>query len=240
MTTYFISDIHLHAKSEWQAKMLQNFLQTYGSKADAIYIVGDFFSMWLGDDLKEPYSQEISKALQEISAKNIPIYFMRGNRDCMLGQSFCKQSACTLLPDPYVINLYGQKILLTHGDQLCTLDLDYIKFRKLVQHPLTRIIFLALPAFLRKKLALWVKSKNRGSPKNPALYDVEQKTVDAWLVAHDVNMMIHGHTHRPAIHKHDQKTRIVLGDWEPASAKILAFDAQSYELIDLVTASATN
>lgn len=234
MYTYFISDLHLHANSKIQTELLLAFLGTQGMQADAIYILGDFFAMWLGDDLNEPYIQTVQRALQDISKQNIPLYFMRGNRDFLISDKFCRASTCNMLPDPCTIELYGQKILLTHGDQLCTLDLEYQKFRKFVQHRFTRKLFLSLPGWLRKKLALWVKGRTRGSPKDPATYDVAQATVDAWFAKHAVNTMIHGHTHRPAIHKHGANTRIVLGDWEPNSAKILAFAADHYQLIDLV------
>src|SRR5581483_11694594 len=117
MTTYFISDIHLNAATKAQETMLMNFLRTYGPQADAIYILVDLFAIWLGDHLNEPYSLTLIATLRELSDQGVPLYFMHGNRDFLVGQKFCTISGCTLLPDPCKINLYGQEVLLTHGDQ---------------------------------------------------------------------------------------------------------------------------
>lgn len=127
--TYFISDIHLHANSKEQATMLHNFLTTHALNADAIYILGDLFAIWLGDDIREPYSEELISALRDLVQANVPVYFMHGNRDFLVGRKFCQASGCKLLKDPCKINLYGQEILLTHGDQLCTLDVRYQKLQ---------------------------------------------------------------------------------------------------------------
>lgn len=235
MSTYFISDIHLHANSTTQQKMLIDFLRSKGPTADAIYILGDLFAIWLGDDLNEPYSQELTATLKELSVQNVPLFFMRGNRDFLVGEKFARESGCKLLADPYKIDLYGREILLTHGDLLCTLDLNYQKFRRLVQNPFTKHVFLLLPTILRKKLGLWVKRKANRAPQNPAAYDVAPDTVDEWFSKHAVHTIIHGHTHRPAIHEKTNNKRYVLGDWTATSAKILICEPDNYWLQDLAT-----
>jgi UDP-2,3-diacylglucosamine hydrolase len=233
MVTYFISDIHLDANSAAQSKLLLNFLATEARQADALYILGDLFAIWLGDDLHEPYSDQLINALQELSAHNVPIYFLRGNRDFLIGDQFCRTAKCQLLPEQLIVNLYGQNVLLTHGDLLCTADKDYQRFRKIVQHPILNKFFLGLPIKWRKKLGMWIKSKSKRAPKNPAVYDVELSTVADWFTLNNVHLMIHGHTHKPAIHNYGTNTRIVLGDWTAKSAQILAFSSAGFELKDL-------
>lgn len=233
MSTYFISDIHLHSNSTAQQKMLLDFLRSKGPSADAIYILGDLFAIWLGDDLNEPYSQELVTTLKQLSIQNIPLFFMRGNRDFLVGEKFCRDSGCKLLTDPYKINLYGREVLLTHGDLLCTLDHSYQKFRKIVQNPILKNIFLFLPTPLRKRLGMWVKSKANRAPQNPAAYDVAPHAVDEWFSKYAVSTMIHGHTHRPAIHEAANNKRYVLGDWTTNSAKILICEPDNCWLQDL-------
>lgn len=235
MATYFISDIHLHSEAKQQRQLLLNFLQTRGPSADAIYILGDLFAIWLGDDLNEPYSQELITSLRRLAAIKIPLYFMRGNRDFLVGNKFCDSAGCKLLDDPCRIKLYGQEVLLTHGDQLCTLDHSYQKFRKIVQNPILKNFFLCLPTKLRKKLGMWIKSKAKRAPQNPSAYDVAPATVNAWFSRFSVQTMIHGHTHKPAKHEQNKLRRFVLGDWTAQSAKILVCTPNEYVLEDLIS-----
>ncbi len=239
MTTYFISDIHLHAGSSANSKLLLNFLGTKGPTADAIYILGDLFAVWFGDDLAATYIDELKHALSKLATLNIPLYIMHGNRDFLLGDKFCQAAGCKLLADPCVINLYNNKILLTHGDLLCTQDSKYQKFRKFVQNPIIKFLFLSLPKWLRLKIGAWVQSKsvrnnNYSAKINPAILDVTPSEVITWLEKYQVNFMIHGHTHKPAIHTLNNTTRVVLGDWTNSSAKILAISAQDFKLVDLI------
>lgn len=231
MTTYFISDLHLHVAGPQNCKLFLEFLHTKAQHADALYILGDLFALWLGDDVELPKFPQVMDALKKISDRGIPVYFMHGNRDFLIGSQFAKATGCKILPDPYVINLYDQKILLTHGDQLCTLDHGYQRFRKFVQNSIIKRLFLSIPTTFRIKLGHWVKSKaNRlGSNKQPALYDVNPQTVTKWLKQFDTPIMIHGHTHKPEV----AHNRIVLGDWTNESAKILSFTAHDFSLIDL-------
>lgn len=236
MTTYFLSDIHLHAAAPENSQLLLNFLQTSAQHADAIYILGDLFALWLGDDLEAPYADDIILALKQLTAKNIPVYFMHGNRDFLIGQKFCAKTGCVLLNDPTVINLYGQQVLLTHGDLLCTRDTKYQNFRKFVQNPVIKYLFLALPKFLRSKIGTWVKQQAKNTVKinDPSIYDVNPDTVKTWAEKYFTTLIIHGHTHKPAVHEDAKFTRIVLGDWSTDSAQIAEADRKNVRLVDLV------
>lgn len=235
MTTYFISDIHLHASSEIQSELLLNFLNTHGPTADAIYILGDLFALWLGDDLHEPYSLPLITALQALTYKGIPLYFMRGNRDFLVSSKFCNLTGCKLLPDPCKIDLYGTPVLVSHGDLMCTADVGYQRFRSIVQNTIVKKIFLQLPIKIRKKLANWIKVRahNKKAPI-AAIYDVVPESAEQWFKRYGVEVIIHGHTHKPAIHHNHSKTRIVLGDWNDTSAKILVYSDNNYQLLDLL------
>lgn len=235
MTTYFISDIHLHEGSELQSELLLNFLNTHGPTADAIYILGDLFALWLGDDLNELYSLPLIAALQALTDKGIPLYFMHGNRDFLVGSKFCSITGCKLLADPCIIDLYGSSALLTHGDLMCTADISYQRFRSIVQNSFIKTIFLMLPITMRKKLAFWIKSRaNNKIAKSAELYDVVPESAAQWFNKYNVQLIIHGHTHKPGIHNNNSKARIILGDWNDNSAKILAYSQDGYELLDLM------
>ncbi len=231
MTTYFISDLHLHAGATQQQQLLLNFLRNQGKQADALYILGDLFAIWFGDDLIEEYTRELFAALRDLK---IPVYFMRGNRDFLIGEQFCATAGCTLLADPCVIELYGKTVLLTHGDLLCTADRTYQRMRKFIQNSLIKAIFLSLPKTLRRKIALWVQRKAKRAAKDSAVYDVAPSTVNAWFTKFNAPVMIHGHTHLPALHQHGNNTRIVLGDWNDHSALILAYSEAGFALQNLV------
>lgn len=240
MTTYFISDLHLNEGSTENSKRLLEFLSVVGPGADAIYILGDFFGLWVGDDLNLSFANQLSIALKTLADQGVPLFIMRGNRDFLLGNKFCQSSGCKLLPDPCVVNLYGKTVLLTHGDLLCSLDLKYQYFRKIVQNPIIKKLFLSLPATIRTKLAGWIKTKSSSNYRqisNKDIWDVSATTVEEWFIKYKVDYLIHGHTHKPAIHQINNKTRIVLGDWTQNSAKILAFSAENFKLQDLATES---
>lgn len=242
MITYFISDIHLHADSAKNSKLLIDFLEQTGPQADAIYILGDLFAVWFGDDLAEAYAQDIITALKKLTEKNIPVYFMRGNRDFLIDQQFCNNSGCKLLADPCVVNIYDKTILLTHGDLLCTADVKYQRFRSVVQNPLIKAFFLSLPKLLRLKIGRWVKNRTSRTSKIkyatvPEILDVIPGSVNNWVEQHKAEYVIHGHTHKPAIHHHNAATRIVLGDWNEKTAQILAFSSHDFKLQDLLSNS---
>lgn len=219
MTTFFISDLHLCAARKETSELFLNFLKTEASLADALYILGDFFEVWVGDDTIDEHDKRIIEALHAYQATGIPLYFMHGNRDFLIGKQFAKHVNCTLLQDPTVISLYGKKALLTHGDLLCTLDTHYQRFRKWVRNPLVKFLFLHLPFFLRRKIALSLRKKSKRyhatqQQDNPK-FDVTAEGIQHMLAPYkDVSLLIHGHTHKPGVHAFSESLkRIVLGDW---------------------------
>lgn len=240
MTTYFISDIHLQAECPKITADLLQFLQGPALQADALYILGDLFAVWFGDDLDYSFADPIIAALNALNQNNIPIYFMAGNRDFLIGEKFCKVAHMQMLPDPYIIDLYGKPVLLTHGDLLCTLDTKYQTFRFYAQHPICKALFLAIPKFLRIKFGNWLRYKARSRVPSDylvknSIYDVNPTTVAEWFDKYNVKTMIHGHTHQPSLNTIDDKQRIVLGDWSPRSAFIVQANADTFKLFDLTT-----
>jgi UDP-2,3-diacylglucosamine hydrolase len=242
MATYFISDLHLSANEPQISELFLKFLEEEAKKADALYILGDFFARWIGDDNTDPHDQRITQALANFSETHhqIPIYIMHGNRDFLLGERFIQNSQCILLPDPTVIELYGDTVVLTHGDQLCTLDTSYQRFRRFVRHPWTKKFFLRLPLLIRSKIAQLLSRKASGHPipqKKPQNFDrrwdVSTDAVYALLRRYKATGLIHGHTHKPNIHHFilDERPtiRAVLGDWG-TTAKILVYSPHSVSL----------
>ena len=219
MSTLFISDLHLCAQRPDMTAALVRFLERDAPKADALYVLGDLFEFWIGDDDPNPLHHQVAEAFLALSRQNVPIYFIHGNRDFLLGKAFAKRAGMTLLGDPCVIDLYGERVLLSHGDLLCTLDEGYQKFRRITQQKWLRWLFLRLPLTRRQAIACKMRGQsqmeNAGKPQT--IMDVTPAAVDALLRQHGCRLMIHGHTHRPAVHDFmlDGKParRIVLGDW---------------------------
>ncbi|MGY6039089.1 UDP-2,3-diacylglucosamine diphosphatase [Aeromonas sp. AE23HZ002T15] len=219
MNTLFISDIHLSQGRPDMTAALVRFLEQDAPGADALYVLGDLFEFWVGDDDPNPLHNQVADAFFTLSQQGVPLYFIHGNRDFLLGKQFAKRAGMTLLGDPCVIDLYGERVLLSHGDLLCTLDLDYQKFRRITQLRWLRWLFLRLPLGRRQRIAHKMRGQSQmeNAGKQQTIMDVTPAAVDDMLRAHDCALMIHGHTHRPAIHdfKLDGKRarRIVLGDW---------------------------
>ncbi|MFQ2107894.1 UDP-2,3-diacylglucosamine diphosphatase [Aeromonas rivipollensis] len=219
MSTLFISDIHLCAQRPDMTAALVRFLERDAPKADALYVLGDLFEFWIGDDDPNPLHSQVAEAFLALSRQDVPIYFIHGNRDFLLGKVFAKRAGMTLLGDPCVIDLYGERVLLSHGDLLCTLDEGYQKFRRITQQKWLRWLFLRLPLARRQAIACKMRGQsqmeNAGKPQT--IMDVTPAAVDALLRQHGCRLLIHGHTHRPAVHDFmlDGKParRIVLGDW---------------------------
>jgi UDP-2,3-diacylglucosamine hydrolase len=186
------------------------------------------------------FAAPVVTALKYLHSKNVPLYFMPGNRDFLIGQEFCKATGMQLLPDPYEINLYGKPCLLTHGDLLCTQDLKYQRFRKFAQNSFIKKLFLIIPKMLRVKLGHWVRRKAMSrvivAPQisQNAMYDADPNTVQQWLDKYTVDAIIHGHTHQPALYSLGTKQRIVLGDWTHHAAFILKAEPGALQLVDLV------
>lgn len=238
--SYFISDLHLQQSEPEVAKMLIDFLQGPAPQADQLIILGDLFEMWVGDDDQTAFHQKIIAAFKQASDRGLKIFFMHGNRDFLIGRRFLKETGMVLLDDPTVIDLYGQRTLLAHGDLLCTLDKRHQRFRRCISHPLFKRLILTLPLRWRKKLGVKTRQTTRNYSTKLAQHisDVYPAEIEKQLKQHQCQQLIHGHTHRPATHsfKLDDlpAKRIVLGDWHANRAMILRYDQDHQcQLLDL-------
>jgi len=215
-----ISDLHLEMERPDITRAFLHFLATRACQAEALYILGDFFEVWIGDDAMTPFQQSIADALRALSERGTRIYLMHGNRDFMLGKGFCRAAGCTLLGDPSVVELGGERVLLMHGDSLCTRDEGYMRLRRLLRNPLSLFILRHLPLSTRRKLARKLRNESRAQTRMKAsdIIDVTPELIPRVLAEHGVRTLIHGHTHRPATHELEvdgrPARRIVLGDWD--------------------------
>lgn len=215
-----ISDLHLEEKRPDITRAFLHFLATRARQAEALYILGDFFEVWIGDDGMTPFQHEIAGALRELSEAGTRIYLMHGNRDFLIGKRFCREAGCILLSDPHKVQMNGEPVLLMHGDSLCTLDVGYMKLRRWLRNPLTLLILRNLPLSTRQKLARKLRNESRAQTRMKAseIVDVTPEEVIKVMAAHGVRTLIHGHTHRPAVHELEVNgqpaRRIVLGDWD--------------------------
>jgi len=215
MRTLFVGDLHLSADRPDITHAFLHFLNTQLDNTDALYILGDLFEVWVGDDIAEPFAEQLATAIKRASQK-LPIYFIHGNRDFLIGNAFAKRCGMTLLPEVFNINLYGVDTVILHGDSLCTLDKPYQRFRKFRNMAWAKWIYAHLPQSKRRGIAakLRKKSKSSNQQKSHTIMDVEPNAVLALLSHTQTQQMIHGHTHRPAFHSlPDGKRRIVVGDW---------------------------
>lgn len=237
MHTLFISDLHLHESRPQVTRAFFHFLYTQAIHAEALYILGDFFDAWIGDDDDSELVQDVANGLHKLSELGVAIYFMHGNRDFLLGNTYANKAGMTLIPDGKVIDLYDTPSLLMHGDSLCTDDVEYQQFRAMVRSPQWQQQILAQPLAARRALAaqLREKSQSMNSLKADDIMDVSPTAVVAQMAAAGVTRLIHGHTHRPARHpliiNGKPAERIVLGDWHDSGWCIKA-DQKSIELID--------
>ena len=217
--TLFVSDVHLDMKRSAIVDLFNQFLLNRAINADALYILGDLFEYWIGDDAPYQEYQNTFKALKSVTQNNVPVYFLHGNRDFLVAQRFAKETGVSLLNEEHVTNIYDQKILLMHGDTLCTDDTAYQKFRKKTHNKFLQWLTLRLPVSTRENLAQKLRntSKQAISEKSEDIMDVNQQAVEDALLRNDTYFLIHGHTHRPNIHefslKQQECKRIVLGDW---------------------------
>jgi UDP-2,3-diacylglucosamine hydrolase len=220
--TLFISDLHLSASRPHTTELLLNFISSTAHGAEALYVLGDLFEYWAGDDdLEATPHRQVCDALRQLSDSGTPVYFMHGNRDFLISERFAQIAGVTLLPDPFLLELYGQRALLTHGDAMCTEDIDYQAFRHQVRDPGWQSAFLAQPLAERRAQieALRMHSETEKSYKAADIMDVNLAAVQDLLRRHGYPaLLIHGHTHRPAAHKLEldghYTTRWVLGDWD--------------------------
>lgn len=236
MTTLFISDLHLCAERPQKLELFKQLLRGPARKAKSLYILGDLFEAWAGDDDSTPPHEEIISELADFSRAGHKFFIMRGNRDYLLSRHFAEKTGGHLLNDETQITLNGENILLMHGDTLCTEDIRYQIFRRIINNVASRNIFMCFPYKLRTKVWHKIRSATKKSAKNNSGYliDVYQPTVEKMMKKHDTVCLVHGHTHRQAVHKFrlDGKdaTRIVLGDWIRGDSVLVA-DKEGLRLV---------
>lgn len=233
MTYYFIADLHLN---ENQPEITEHFLQFMREKAplaEAVYILGDLFDFWIGDDEESELISSVKNAIKTLTTSGVKCYFICGNRDFLLGKRFSKETGMEILPDYEVIDLFGAPTLLCHGDTLCTDDVKYQQFRKKVHQKWRQALFLCLPLVWRVRIAEKIRAKSQQDKqlKSVNIMDVNPEFTAQTVAKFQAVRLIHGHTHRQAVHNTENFTRIVLGDWRADYASILAVSEQGAEFV---------
>lgn len=242
---YFISDLHLQAKSPQSAEGFVHFLREQTHQAKALYILGDFFEIWLGDDSIGDFEKKIIEELARATDAGLPIYFIRGNRDFLIGKTFSEKTGLVLLQDPSIVNIFGNPWLISHGDYLCTDDLAHMKLRKLTLNPFAQFLFLKLPLSIRQKMGAHLRGKSRQHKKSQTMemMDINFKTLEKEMRRYQVTHIIHGHTHQGKIEERMQNnsptTRVVLGDWH-RTAKILRCTEDGKFILETLDLSSTH
>lgn len=217
--TLFVSDIHLDTSRASIIDLFNLFLTRRAARADALYILGDLFEYWIGDDARYDEYTSTFDALKNLTDRQVPVYFLHGNRDFLIAERFAQSTGISLLAEETVITPYRQRILLMHGDTLCTDDVAYQNFRRKTHNKFLQKFVLCLPVFVRQSIAGRLRAASRQAigQKPPEIMDVNQSAVDAAMQRNNATILIHGHTHRSAIHNFtigpDTYTRVVLGDW---------------------------
>jgi UDP-2,3-diacylglucosamine hydrolase len=236
MTTLFISDLHLDAERPAITELFGRFVDNEARGADALYILGDLFEAWVGDDDPSPTGTYVAGKLRALRDAGVPVYFIRGNRDFLLGEDYARRAGMTILPDPAVVMLLGKPTLLMHGDLQCTDDTAYQQFRAQTRDPAWQARFQAQPLPARIAVAQQARAASRAHQSGlqsqgtmETITDVAPATVEATLRRHGIDTLIHGHTHRPAVHDEAGGRRIVLGDWYEQGS-VLRVDASGAEL----------
>lgn len=220
----FVSDLHLQAAQPQTAQAFLQFLSQRAVHARQLYLLGDIFEYWAGDDdLETPFNRGIADAIAAVAAVGVQVFWIAGNRDFLVSEGFAQAARLTLLPDPYAVTLAGRQLTLSHGDALCTDDIDYMAFRTQVRNPAWQQNFLGLPLAQRKAIIENLRRGSQAAQQNKAadIMDVNQLAVAQLFADTGSNTLIHGHTHRPALHIYDaddnaanRKQRYVLPDWE--------------------------
>ena len=235
MTILFISDLHLSPQRPEVTRAFVHFIETQASSAKALFVLGDLFEAWIGDDDTCSTGIEVQTAFKQLTDKGVALFIQHGNRDFFLGKRFCKATGATLLADEHLVEFNDQELLVMHGDTLCTDDVDYIRFRQRIRHPISKFLLQLLPLKARQKLAhnMRAKSKAANANKPSAIMDVNLNAVEKVMSKHQVKTLIHGHTHRPNRHQQKQGERIVLGDchdrcwyviWDTAGLELNHFE----------------
>ena len=244
VTWLFISDLHLSPDRPDIACQFEAFLEAWHGKARHLYILGDLFEVWLGDDMAGDFGTHIAECLQRFQAAGCTLALMHGNRDFLIGKRFARACGARLLDDPKVLEIHGRRVLISHGDQLCTDDHAYQRMRRLFRRRGVQRGFLALPRRLRARIGGWLRTRSgiHTRDKPPQITDVNADAVISTLRAHGVDCLLHGHTHRPAVHTLEldgrRAERIVLGDWY-TQGSVLEWDAAGYRLQRMVRPQAS-
>jgi UDP-2,3-diacylglucosamine hydrolase len=235
LTTLFISDLHLEAARPGIGEQFLAFLQREATGAEALYILGDLFESWIGDDDPNRHYAAMKRAIRAVTDGGVPVFFMHGNRDFLIGERFADDTGVRLLPDPCKVALYGEDVLLSHGDALCIDDVRYQEVRSITRDPAWQSRMLDKPLDERQAIARQARadSMSHGASIDLDISDVNQGAVEQLLREYDVLALLHGHTHRPAVHRFlldgVPATRIVLGDWY-AQGSVVRWDAGGPEL----------
>jgi UDP-2,3-diacylglucosamine hydrolase len=236
VTVWFASDLHLDPSTPEIAARFLRFLSGPARGARSLFLLGDLFEAWIGDDDPEPAHREAIAGIAALAASGTLVYVMRGNRDFMLGDRFCRESGVILLDDPAILPVHGEPVVISHGDGLCVDDRAYQRLRALVREPGLRAAFARLPIEARRRLAVEARSGSREHLANAAGYitDVNQAAVEAVIRGADAALMIHGHTHRAGVHRFVldgvPRTRIVLGAWHD-EANVVRWDESGWQLL---------
>ncbi len=238
MSYYFISDLHLSESRSDITLLFRQFLSSLKNDCKGLYILGDLFNYWIGDDDDSEWLIPIKRALKETTDKGIAVYFMPGNRDFAVGDRFCRETGICFLSDPSIIKLDEERVLLMHGDSLCTDDANYQRYRAVIQNRFVLGFLRNLPLNFRHKLARKLRSTSQKAQQNTAMHILDanvnavSSTMDDW----QVDMMIHGHTHRPHIHNNARSsvrgTRFVLGDWY-TQGSFLEYSSDGFQLYNV-------
>lgn len=238
MTRLFVSDVHLDASAPEAVGQFLEFLQTHATQVQALYILGDLFETWVGDDDSDAAKARVREGLRALTARGVGCFLLHGNRDFLLGREFCRSTGSRLLADPVIADLDGERVLLTHGDALCTDDHSYQELRSIVRLPEWQRRFLSLPLADRESLANAARagSRQHTSRTIPQIMDVNPDAVAAAFRATGVRRIVHGHTHRPGMHattvEGEPAQRIVLGAWYEQGS-YLVNEKGRYELREL-------
>lgn len=214
----FVSDLHLQAAQPAITQAFFAFLQERAMAAQALYLLGDLFEYWAGDDdLPDPFHHQICQAIRAVSDSGVAVYWIAGNRDFLAGQTFADAAGLTLLAEPHVATIGGQRIALVHGDAQCTGDINYMAFRAQVRDPAWQAQFLAMPLVQRKAIIAGMRegSREAHATKTMDIMDVTPAAITELFERCASDIIIHGHTHRPALHLDGARRRYVLPDWEP-------------------------
>jgi UDP-2,3-diacylglucosamine hydrolase len=216
----FVSDLHLQPARPVLTEAFLRFLDEHALGAKQLYLLGDIFEYWLGDDaMSEPFNQQILSALRRVSDAGVQLFWIAGNRDFLVGEQFAAAAGMTLLPETWVIDAYGQRIVLLHGDAQCTNDVKYMAFRAQARNPAWQQQLLSLPLEQRKQIAAGMREQSKAghAEKSYEIMDVTPEAIADVFRETGTSIMIHGHTHRPALHEVAGTRRYVLPDWEPES-----------------------